>query len=464
MNPADPRAEAAEINLSEAGITGDLPLEPPYAESTAPVLVAGTSPAIATHSSEVHNPYAALASRDFRRFISARFLGGLGDQMLSVAIGWELYLRTNSPLALGLVGLMQVLPVIFLSLPAGSLADRAPRQRVVVTAECLMLSAVFALGLLSLIQGPLPAFYLCLLLSGAGSAFRSPAFSALLSQTVPTEEYANAATWSSSSMQLAAVLGPTLGGVVIAVTKSPTPVFFLDVGAGLVYILLIGSIRARQALKPRNVSSMRAIGEGISFLARTRVLLGAITLDLFAVLLGGATTLMPIYARDILRVGPEGLGWLTAAPSVGAIAMALTLAHLPPFKHAGMTLIVAVIGFGTATVIFGVSRFFPLSLAMLMVLGACDNISVVVRSTLMLVRAPDELRGRVSAVNSIFVNTSNQLGGFESGLVAALFTPAIAVMSGGIGTIAAVVLVGLFFPELRRFGRLTDVESERSVG
>jgi MFS family permease len=322
---------------------------------------------------------------------------------------------------------------------------------------------VLGLAVLSFLAGPLPAVYVCLLIIAIGSAFRSPASAALLSQTVPSAIYASAATWSSSSLQLAAVLGPTLGGLVIAVTYSATPVYILDAVAGLTLALLIGRIRAERVAPRRDVSGLRALGEGIAFVARTRVVLSAITLDMFGVLLGGATALLPIYAKDILRVGPEGLGWLEAAPSVGAILMAVTLAHLPPFKRAGMTLLVAVVGFGAATIVFGLSTSFPLSLAMLALLGAFDNISMVIRHTLLLVRTPDELRGRVSAVNYVFVGASNQLGGFESGMAAAHFTPLIAVVSGGAGTILIVLLIALGFPELRRFGRLTDIESERGA-
>jgi len=395
--------------------------------------------------------------------MAGRFLGSLGDQMLSVAVGWELYQRTNSALALGLVGLVQVAPVVLFSLPAGSIADRFPRQRVIVAAQTLSLAGSLGLATLSLLNGPLTAFYACLLVIGIGSAFRTPASSALLSQTVPSAMYANAATWSSSSLQLAAVLGPTLGGLVIALTYSSTPVYILDALAGLTLALLIARIRTERVVRPRGVSGLRALGEGISFVARTRVVLGAITLDMFGVLLGGATSLLPIYARDILHVGPQGLGWLAAAPSVGAILMAVTLAHLPPFKRAGAMLLVAVVGFGAATIVFGLSTSFPLSLVMLALLGAFDNISMVIRHTLLLVRTPDELRGRVSAVNNVFIGASNQLGGFESGVAAALFTPVIAVVGGGAGTILIVLMIAFGFPELRRFGRLTDVESERSA-
>lgn len=383
--------------------------------------------------------------------------------MLSVAVGWELYLRTGSALALGLIGLVQVLPVVLLSLPAGNVADQINRRHVMIGAQALILVGVLGLAALSALGGPLPLFYGCLLIIGVGSAFRSPAASALISQTVPSALYANAATWNSSVMQLAAVLGPSLAGLAIAIAGRSTPVYVLDAAAGLSYALLIALIRVARVARPSSVSRLRMVGEGLSFVARTKVILGAMTLDMFGVLLGGATTLMPIYARDILRVGPQGLGWLDAAPSVGAIVMAVVLAHLPPLKRAGATLLLAVVSFGAVTIVFGLSTSFVLSLAMLALLGAFDNVSMVIRHTLLLVRTPDELRGRVSAVNNIFIGASNQLGGFESGLAAALFTPVIAVVGGGAGTIVVVLLIALVFPELRRFGGLVDIESERTA-
>jgi MFS family permease len=398
--------------------------------------------------------YAALRSHDFRLYLVGRFLSALGDQMLVVAVGWELYQRTNSALALGFVGLVQIIPVLLLSLPAGHVADRLNRKGVVLCGELLLIVAVLGLGALSFMEGPLSVFYGCLLLLGIGTAVKNPANTALLSQTVPEESYVNAATWSSSSWQLAAVLGPALGGLVIALAGAATPVYALDAVAAVIFVVLTMPIRLRPMARRAEGRTLRSLAEGVGFVWRTKVILAAITLDLFAVLLGGATTLLPIYARDILYVGPVGLGWLDAAPSMGAVTMALLLAHLPPFRRTGWALLVAVAGFGVATVVFGLSTSFALSLAMLVLLGALDNISVVTRSTLLLVRTPDELRGRIAAVNSVFVNASNQLGGFESGLVAALFTPVIAVVGGGAGTVVVVTAVALIFPQLRRLRRL----------
>lgn len=411
---------------------------------------------------EKHDPYLALRHRDFRFFCLAVFLGSIGEQMLSVAIGWELYERTNLALALGFVGLAQVLPVIALSLPAGHIVDRANRRRMVIGARCVLLFGILGLALLSFTRGPLLLFYACLALMGCSEAFSSPASSAMLSQVVPENAYQSAATWESSSWQLASVTGPALGGLVIAFFHSAAPVYVIVAFAIAIVIFCVALIRGEQPVVQQSSekATLRSLLEGLSFLRRTKVILAAITLDLFSVLLGGATTLMPVYARDILHVGPSGLGWLQAAPSVGALTMTLCLAHLPPFKRAGRTLLLAVAAFGLATVVFGVSQLFWLSLLALALLGAMDNISVVIRGTLLLTRTPEVMRGRVSSVNSLFINMSNQLGGFESGVAAQLFGPVIAVSAGGIGTMLVVGLVAMLWPEMRRLGTLTETHNQ----
>ncbi len=408
---------------------------------------------------ERHDPYRALRYRDFRLFFLAAFLASIGEQMMSVAIGWELYERTSSALALGFVGLVQVLPVIVLSLPAGHIADRANRKRIVIAARAVVVSSALGLTLLSYTRGSLVLMYGCLLLIGISEAFGSPANSAMFSQTVPEEAYESAATWESSAWQLASVLGPALGGLMIALFHRATPVYLINAISISVVILCLFLIRSKQPARQiaRN-STLRSLAEGLTFLRRTQVILAAITLDLFAVLLGGATTLLPVYARDILRVGPTGLGFLQAAPAVGALCMTLCLAHTPPFKRAGRALLLAVAVFGVATCVFGVSHLFWLSLLMLAVLGAMDNISVVIRSTLVLTRTPDEMRGRVASVNALFINMSNQLGGFESGMVAQLFGPVIAVSAGGVGTVLVVILVAALWPEMRKLGSLSGAK------
>lgn len=408
-----------------------------------------------TAAAERHDAYAALRTRDFRLFLGANFLATLGEQMLAVALGWELYVRTRSAFALGLVGLVQIIPVIALALPAGHLADRRDRRQIVLLTVATMAVCSLGLAMLSEASGPVPLFYVCILVFGVALAFNNPANSSLVPQVVPEVDFRNAATWSSSSWQLAAVIGPAVGGGLIAFTGYSTIVYVVNAVTCGVVIGLIAAIRSRRALPTAAERvTLRELGAGIGFLRGTPVILAAITLDLFAVLFGGAVTLLPIYALDILHVGATGLGVLRAAPSVGAVLMALAQAHRPPHRRAGRTLLLAVAGFGLATVVFGVSRSFPLSLAMLLLLGALDNISVVVRSTLLLTRAPDEIRGRVYAVNGIFVAASNELGGFESGLAAALFGPALAVVLGGLGTLAVVGAVALIWPPIRRLGRL----------
>lgn len=386
----------------------------------------------------------------------------MGQQMVNVAIGWELYERTGSALALGFVGLVQVLPAIMLSLPAGHLADHYNRKRIVMVTESLLTLGSLGLAIVSYLHGALLLIYGCLFLMGTATAFGDPAGSSLLPQMVPEEGYENAATWRSSAWQLASVLGPAVGGLLIALFHGTTLVYILNALAALTFVVLLVLVRRQQKVVYVKVApTLHSLTEGMRFLGKTQVLLAAITLDLFAVLLGGATTLLPIYAKDILHVGPTGLGWLRAAPSIGAVCVAFVLAHIPPFLKAGRTMFLAVAGFGLATLIFGLSHSFWLSLLMLFFLGGFDNISVVIRSTLLLIRTPDEMRGRVAAIYSLFTTSSNELGGFESGLVAQLFGPVISVVSGGIGTILVVLLVALLWPEMRRLGPLSGKQQRQ---
>lgn len=402
--------------------------------------------------------------RDFRLLLAGNLIASVGTQMLTLAVGWELYDRTGSALVLGLVGLVQVLPVLLLSLVAGHIADRHNRRLVVVISQAVLVFGSFGLTALSYWQGPVEYVFVCLLVIGIGTTFSGPAARALPAEVVPEQAFENSATWSSSSWQLAAVLGPTLGGVIIAIFDSATLVFLLNSLAATIFVVMLLMIRGDQVSaeivsKRAERPTLESLGEGIAFLRRTPIILAAITLDLFAVLFGGATMLLPIFAKDILQVGPSGLGWLRAAPSIGAVGMAIYLAHRPPLRRAGPTLLAAVAGFGVATVFFGLSRYFWISLLMLLILGALDNISVVIRSTLLLIRTPNEMRGRVAAVNSLFISTSNQLGGFESGLTAQLFGPVVSVVAGGIATILVVVLTAAVWPELRHLRTLRETVS-----
>lgn len=409
-----------------------------------------------------HDPYQSLRFRDYRLLLLGNFIASLGEQMLTLALGWELYERTHSAFLLGMVGLVQVVPALLLSLYAGYVADRFNRKLIVVLTQAVLALASLGLTALSYWHGPLFLIYGCLLLMGIAVTFNTPAATTLSAHIVPEEAFENAATWSSSSWQLATVFGPALSGLVIAVLRSATFVYVLNAVAALVFVVLLMLIRVRPAARPgrreaHEHATWHSLGEGISFLRRTPIMLGAITLDLFAVLFGGATTLLPIIAKDILQVGPEGLGWLGAAPAIGALCVAFLVAHRPPFQRAGRTLLLAVAGFGAATIVFGLSRSFWLSLLMLFVLGGLDSISVVIRETLALTRTPDEMRGRVAALNGLFINASSQFGGFESGVTAQLFGPALSVAGGGVGTIVVVLVVALVWPELRHLRALREV-------
>jgi MFS family permease len=413
-------------------------------------------------SSSRHDPYAALRFRDFRLLFVGRFITSFGDQMLSFAIGWELWLRTRNELALGLVGLVQVIPIVVFSLPAGHVADQYNRKRIVLVTQILLAMCSLGLALLSWTQGSLILIYLCLFGIGLARAFNTPATATLLPQTVPTEVFTSAATWSSSAWQIASIFGPAAAGLLVAVLSRVTLIYVLDAVASLTFLVLVALLKGRELALSRKAATLESLAEGVRFIRDTKVILAAITLDMFAVLFGGAVTLLPVYATDILKVGPEGLGLMRAAPSIGALVMALLLAHLPPFKRAGRTLLLAVTGFGLATIVFGLSKSFALSVAMLVLLGGLDNISVVIRSALILIWTPDEMRGRTSAVNSIFISASNELGGFESGLTAALFGPVLSVVGGGIGTILVVLSIARIWPEMRRLKTL-EIEEKAAT-
>lgn len=394
--------------------------------------------------------------------------------MLQVALGWELYERTRSALALGLVGLATAIPVILLALPAGHLADRVDRKKILIWAQVVFVLGSLGLAALSYGRGPIPVIYGVLLIHGVAQAYNNPARSALLPRLVPEHAFGNAVTWSSSAFQTSAVVGPAIGGIVIAVSGQATAAYLIDAILTTVYLGMLLAIRADTSMRASNGAApseadvgatvapikrpermtLQSLAAGLRFVRDTKVILAALTLDLFAVLLGGATALLPIFAKDILHVGPEGLGWLRAAPAIGSLLVMVAIAHRPPMQRAGWTLILAVTGFGMATVVFGLSRSFGLSMAMLFILGGLDGISMIIRGVLVQMRTPDEMRGRVSAVNSVFIDMSNELGSFESGALAAAVGPVPAVVGGGIGTIVVVIAVAVAWPELRKLGPL----------
>jgi MFS family permease len=401
-----------------------------------------------------HDPYAALRHPDYRCLLLAGVLASIGTEMQAVAIGWELYWRTRSAAILGLTGLAQFLPVLFLTLPAGHMADRFSRKRLLQFALGMLILASLGLAFLSIVEGPVPLVFLCLVCSGVGRAFSAPARTALLTQVVAPEHLGNAVTWNSSGWQIANVAGPAMGGLLVWWANKAAPAYILAALCALTAILLVALIRPRPTVPSIEKRTLGSLLAGVRFVFQTELLLAAITLDLFAVLLGGATALLPLYAKDILHVDAQGLGLLRAAPALGATVMALVMAHRPPLQRAGPVLLAAVAGFGLATIVFGLSTNFILSLAMLALTGALDNISVVVRGTLMQTLTPDHMRGRVAAINSLFISSSNELGGFESGMTAWLFGAVLSVVGGGVGTILVVLVVMCRWPALLRLGPL----------
>jgi MFS family permease len=393
---------------------------------------------------------------NFRFYIAARFLTILALEMQAVAVGWQVYALTNRPLDLGLVGLAQFLPGIFLFLAAGHAADRHSRQGIVrICCIAFSVCSVMLLGLTA--HGLRSAYpvYLVLLLNGAVRAFNGPAIQAFLPSLVPAEHFHNAVTWNASLIQSAMILGPVAGGLLYGLTGSPVSVYVCAAVAGMLSYLSISAVQHPKAGRPPADTSLNQVLDGLRYIWRNKLVLGTISLDLFAVLLGGAVALLPIYARDILHVGATGLGVLRSAPGVGAVLMAIVVAHWPLRRRAGTKMLLCVFGFGVFTVVFALSRNMVLSLAALVLTGALDMVSVVVRQTLVQLATPEEMRGRVSAVNTVFIGASNEVGQFESGLTAQWFGAVPAAVIGGIGTIVVVALWARWFPAMRKIDDLS---------
>jgi len=416
------------------------------------------------HSAAPHDAYAALRFRDYRLYSLGGLLAALGGQMFSLAVGWELYQRTRDVWTLGLVGLIQALPVIFLALPAGDLADRFDRRRIVLWMEFFIALGWLGFVFLSLARAPVSYYFALLFIDATLGAFAGPARSALLPQLVPEAMLANAITWNASRWQTAATLGPALGGAAIAIFHGATMVYLLSALCAFSLFACLLPLRPRPHVRPKeSESAWHRLLVGLRFVRGQKIILATITLDLFAVFLGGAVTLLPAFADEILKIGPAQLGWLRAAPAAGALGMSLWLSLRPPMRRAGASLLWCVIGFGIATIVFALSRNFALSLLALAITGALDNVSVVVRSTLLQVLTPPHMRGRVSAVNSVFVGSSNELGGFESGAAARLLGLVNSVVLGGIGTILVVLGVHFIWPQVAKLGALDELVPDESA-
>jgi MFS family permease len=405
----------------------------------------------------VEHRAAAFRYPSFRLFQAARFLMVAALEMQSVAVGWQIYAITRRPLDLGLAGLAQFLPGLLLFLLGGHVADRFDRRSVLLA--CYSSFALCSLALLAVtrhgLRGVAPV-YAVLLALGFVRVFSGPAGQAFSPLLVPPEVFPNAAAWSSSIFNAATIFGPLIGGVLYALRGSPVAVYMTAAMALGVSVLLILSIRNRRVQQMSRQSDWKTVLAGFQYVWRNKLILGTTTLDLFAVLLGGAVALLPVYAREILNTGPRGLGLLRASPGMGAGLVALMLAYVPLRRRAGIKMLCCVAAFGAATVVFGLSRNLYLSMFALFMVGAADMVSVIMRSTLVQLATPDEMRGRVSAVNMLFIGASNEFGQFESGITAQWMGTVRAVVAGGVGTIAIVSLWSWLFPALRRVDRLTQ--------
>jgi MFS family permease len=404
-------------------------------------------------------PLAAFRSREFRLLQVGLLSSQVGLHMQGVAIGWQLYELTGEPLDLGYAGLAQFLPVVLLSPFTGYAADVFDRGRILVGCHLLLaLAALMLLALAQLSQPPLAAMFGLLVLVGAARSFLGPTAQALMPNAVPPELLPNAIAWNSSVYQLGIVSGPALGGALYAIF-SGTGVYTCTTLLELLTLCVLLGIRTRsRGHATRGASVQREFSAGLRFVWSKPVILGALSLDMVAVLLGSAVALLPVYARDILRVGPQGLGLLRSAPAVGAILMGFWLARSTPMRRAGAVMLVCVAAFGIATMGFGLSRSFGVSLVMLALTGAVDMVSVFIRHSLVQLQTPDAMRGRVGAVSMVFIGASNELGQFESGLLAHALGPVPAVVLGGVGTCVVAGLWSLCFPALRRADRLDGTE------
>jgi MFS family permease len=408
-----------------------------------------------------------FAYRDFTVYEFALFLIECALEMTSVAVGWQVYEITGRPLDLGLVGLAQFLPGIFLFLVSGHAADRVDRRRLLMA--CYGGFSVCAALLLAIAwrgshagRASIYPIYAVLVLLGTVRSFAGPAMRVMLPLLVPEEVFPNAVAWNASVFQAGTILGPMAGGLIYTLAHGPSEVYLTATLMALAALLSVLWMKLRTKAPAHEAASLNTVLAGFHYVWRKKLLLGLISLDMFAVLLGGAVALLPVYAREILKTGPWGLGLLRSAPGVGAVVMAIVLAQRPLRRHAGPTMLLCVAGFGGCTILFGLSRSLVLSLIALALVGATDMVSVVIRGTLIQLGTPNEMRGRVNAVDMLFIGVSNELGQFESGLTAQWFGSVPAVVLGGIGTLVIIAIWAWQFPELRNADRLNGEAVESS--
>jgi MFS family permease len=404
----------------------------------------------------------SLSYPDFTLYQIARFFIVAALEMQSVAVGWQVYEITHRPLDLGLVGLAQFLPGVLLFLVAGHAADRHDRTRLLnICYAGFILCSGLLLALTLRHSRSVYAIYVVLLFLGVVRCFNWPASRALLPQLVPVDYFSKAVAWNASLFQAATILGPSIGGILYALVGGPSVVYGTATAACAIALVASLRIRTTTPARPAEEMSLHTVMVGFRYVWREKVVLGSISLDMFAVLLGGAVALLPVYASEILRTGPWGLGLLRSAPGVGAAMMALFLAQRPIRGRAGWIMLTCVAGFGIFTIVFGISRSLTLSLLALLMVGATDMVSVIIRATLVQIATPDPMRGRVNAVDMLFIGASNELGEFESGLTAHWFGTERAVVLGGIGTLIVIVLWAWLFPDLRNADQLHTVEESR---
>ena len=413
-------------------------------------------------ASRTHDPYAVFRFAPFRWFVVSLLAMVMAAQVQLVVVGWEIYQLTQDPLSLGLLGLSEVIPYLAVALYAGHVVDRRDRKLVSLASLVVLLGASIALFAMALAE-PVPTrvwpFYVVFGACGLARSFLQVARSALVAEVVPRELYQNAATWRSSTWQAGTVAGPALGGILFAAFGAQWTLG-INLVFGVVALVAMLLIRHRPtALAGGTASVMRNLVEGLRYVRRHRVILGALTLDLLAVFFGGVVALLPIFATDILKVGADGFGALQAAPGAGAVLMAFVIAHRRPFRRAGPVLLTSVTIFGLCILAFALSRSFALSVVLLAISGAADNASAVIRSTLIQVRVPPEMLGRVSAVNAIFIGSSNELGYFESGMAARLMGAVPSALFGGTMTLLTVALVAWRVPDVRRLGVIQPEET-----